>query len=166
LKDRLLAKCERATSGCLEWQGYLNPKGYGKIARGGNVADFGMTYVHIAAYELFIGPVPAGMEVCHSCDNRPCCEPTHLFLGTHKQNMEDMVAKSRQARGERSAASKLKPSDIVEIRERARRFEQQKTIAASFGLHPSHVSRIVGGKKWRHLPADLPLLSAERDGRW
>jgi len=131
--------------------------GYGKIARGGNVADYGMEYVHVAAFKEFVGPVPAGMEVCHTCDNRKCCEPTHLFVATHKQNMEDMVAKNRQARGERAGACKLRDQEIIDIRARASRGESQKSIAMSFGLNPSHVSRIVNGKNWKHLPLAVPI---------
>ena len=50
---------------------------------------------HRLSYELFIGPIPEGQEVMHSCDNRPCVRPDHLEIGSHKKNMEDAVARKR-----------------------------------------------------------------------
>jgi len=83
-------------SGCHEWQGAINAAGYGQVKRDGK-----MLMVHRLMYEMRVGPIPDWAFVLHYCDNRRCANPEHLFLGTHQDNMDDMVAKGRQARGER-----------------------------------------------------------------
>jgi hypothetical protein len=77
-------------SDCWVWQGYRNEHGYGRLWAP-------KRYVHRAAYEAFVGPIPAGLNVLHRCDNPPCCNPAHLFLGTRADNARDMLAKGRGA---------------------------------------------------------------------
>jgi hypothetical protein len=91
LEERLAARLVRTDSGCLEWTG-ATLKGYGQIGDGQRVL-----YAHRVAYELAKGSVPDGLLVCHHCDNPPCCEPTHLFVGTVQDNTDDMIAKGRAA---------------------------------------------------------------------
>jgi len=94
IRRRLIAR----PNGCLEWTGSTGRDGYGNIRFGGSTR-----LVHRAVWELANGPIPEGIEVCHHCDNPPCCEtePTdaypdgHLFLGTHADNMADRDAKGR-----------------------------------------------------------------------
>lgn len=75
---------------CREWPGRKGRNGYGLLTlRGGTL------YAHRVVWELVNGPIPEGMEVCHTCDNPPCCNPAHLFLGTHQDNMLDMAQKGR-----------------------------------------------------------------------
>lgn len=80
-------------SGCWEWTGYRDRDGYGKVRvraiRSAPIA------AHRIAYERAKGPVPPGMFVCHACDNPPCCNPDHLWLGTNRENQNDAVAKGR-----------------------------------------------------------------------
>ncbi len=92
--ERLAARSKRV-GGCLIYMGAArnSRSGYGSIrcdqGKGKHV------YAHRLAYELTYGPIPRGLFVCHHCDVRRCIEPTHLFLGTHRDNMADMVAKGR-----------------------------------------------------------------------
>jgi|688.fasta_scaffold575188_2 hypothetical protein len=80
---------------CWEWTAALNNIGYGMFRWASNK----MRSAHRVSYELFNGPIPDGMAVCHKCDNPKCVNPKHLWVGTLKQNAQDMVAKGRSGRG-------------------------------------------------------------------
>ena len=93
--ERLAARLVRMSNGCLEWTGAASsPSGYGVIGRG--TRGQGWTSTHRLAWELANGPIPPGLDVCHHCDNPPCCDVEHLFLGTRAENMADMMAKGRR----------------------------------------------------------------------
>ena len=110
IQERLEARLQRADNGCLEWRGSTQPTGYGQIW-----ADKTMKYTHRVAWELAKGRIPDGMMVCHTCDNRLCCDVDHLFLGTAADNNADMCAKGRQARGLAFPLAKLTQDDNAEI---------------------------------------------------
>lgn len=82
-----------AATGCLNWTGALNDRGYPTI-RGGR----DKVYVHRLVWWINRGPIPTGLFVCHHCDNPKCVEIAHLFTGTHAENMRDMVMKGRWSR--------------------------------------------------------------------
>lgn len=89
----LLQNKQVSPSGCWLWTGGMSPDtGYGACGRHGEC------YVHRVAYIVFIGPIPMGKQVLHSCDVKICINPAHFFLGNHQANMADKVAKGRQAR--------------------------------------------------------------------
>lgn len=94
-KERLKAKSIVTASGCWEWQGFKVHNGYGETTYHSQKAR-----VHRLAYQLWKGPIPAGMDVCHTCDNRPCCNPDHLWVGTRHQNLLDCLEKGRHYRAE------------------------------------------------------------------
>lgn len=81
-------------TGCWEWPGVQSKEGYVRVSWSGVTCS-----VHRLVYDAIYGPIPEGMFVCHRCDNRSCVNPDHLWLGTHDDNMADMVAKGRSARG-------------------------------------------------------------------
>ena len=85
----LVKRVLQSETGCWEWQGTMHHSGYGCFKDKGK-----FTYTHFASYRAFHGPTD-GKFVCHRCDNPKCCNPDHLFLGTHEENMEDMKVKGR-----------------------------------------------------------------------
>lgn len=136
----------RATNGCLEWTGSVNRTGYGSIKVNGTTRT--ATRVR---WELVNGPIPAGLGVCHHCDNRRCVELTHLFLGTRKQNLEDMVAKGRSARGEKQGISKLTIADVIYLRSLKKKEFHRHTEAARLGVRPETLDRVRRGVDWAHI---------------
>lgn len=90
---------------CWVWKGSKLPSGYGRVSWQGKT-----TYAHRVAHLLAHGAIPAGMCVCHHCDNPPCCNPSHLWLGTQQDNMADRDRKGRTARGSQANRSDVKGS--------------------------------------------------------
>lgn len=129
-------------TGCIE----CGTGGHGQIRRDGTKIG-----THCLAYELKHGPIPPGMKVCHTCDNPPCCNPDHLFLGTDADNAADRDAKGRQAKGASHGRAKLAEADVVEIRRRLTAGESQSSIAKVFGVSQATVGKIKTGKHWSHL---------------
>lgn len=107
-KQRLLNACEiNDATGCWEWQLGKDRIGYGRLkVQLGSREQYRFTSAHRYAYELFVGPIPDGMNVLHKCDNRGCIYPRHLFIGTQAENIRDMHAKGRGPKG-----YKRKPKD-------------------------------------------------------
>lgn len=106
---------------------------------------------HRIAYELSIGPIPPGLHVCHSCDNPPCCNPHHLFLGSNRVNMHDRDAKGRGANryGERNGRARLSWNQVQAIRDRyAIGNIGQRPLAREFGVSMSQIGRIVHYEAW------------------
>lgn len=96
-----LSRTVESANGCLEWAGQIHYNGYGWFCKG---------YAHRFAYRTFVGPIPAGYDVCHHCDNRRCVRPSHLFTGTRKDNMQDAKRKGRLRRSlitERNAKGQI-----------------------------------------------------------
>lgn len=134
LYKRLMDKTVRITeSGCWIFMGAIKSNGYGDIWRAGKVVG-----AHKASYEMFVGPVPDGLDVCHICDVRCCINPSHLFVGTRKENMQDCKSKGRIA----ASSSKLTAADVDEIRAST---ERNCEIARRLGFSQNIVSRVRKG---------------------
>jgi hypothetical protein len=150
LEQRFFAKVDKGgESGCWEWTAGKG-KGYGRFQIGDKACE-----AHRVSYELHHGPIATGFFVCHSCDNRGCVNPDHLFLGTNAENTADKVAKGRQARGHSiwrrrtvRGGAKLSEADIIAIRAST---ETQRACAKRFGISNQQISRIKAGKRWAHL---------------
>lgn len=136
---------------CHPWMGSRS-KGYGNFGLKGR----GRTRAHRSGWELFVGPIPDGLFVCHSCDNPACCNPKHWFLGTHRQNMRDMIQKGRRKDirppvhfGEKHPGSKLTQSQVREIREAyVGRYGQKAQLAREFGVSTQQIFNILSMKHW------------------
>ncbi|QOK95212.1 HNH endonuclease [Ralstonia pseudosolanacearum] len=147
LRIRFLAKFAIGAPGdCWLWTGATHPQGYGLIKR----KDGAQLRAHRLAYELAYGVIPVGTFVCHRCDNPRCVRPDHLFLGSHADNMADMVAKGRAARmcGSRNGGARLQPDEVVAIRQAEGRHGD---IAARFKISASAVGLIKRRERWPHL---------------
>lgn len=137
----------RGESECWEWSGSRHPHGHGYVVLRGKVS-----YAHRKAWELANGrTVPAGMSVCHKCDNPPCCNPAHLFIGTHQENMADAAAKGRAMRGERHVYAKLSDENVREIRRRYANGEGVCHLARVYGVYHGAITKIVHRTGWKHV---------------
>ena len=134
---------------CWNWLGSLYDRGYGQVSSSYK-NGCSSSRSHRIAWELTFGKIPRGMDVCHSCDNRRCCNPLHLFLGTHQDNMDDKVAKGRQAhnRGEKAGGVKLSTDQVLNIRKDSR---AQKVIAKEYGVGQMTICRIKRRETWGHV---------------
>jgi len=140
---RLEARVDKSAGpdACWPWQGKRSAQGYGHVT----IAKRD-ELTHRLAYQAVHGQIPAGMLVCHHCDNPPCCNPKHLFLGTYQDNAQDMHAKGRgpNRRGERNPSAKLSDAQAAEIRASARGVRE---LARIYGVAPSLISRIRSGAR-------------------
>lgn len=136
-------------SGCWEWVGAKN-KGYGWFNAGETTE-----YAHRIAWELTNGKIPDGLLVLHSCDNPKCSNVKHLFLGNHKDNMQDMITKGRARheghQGEKNPKAKLTEDDVQKIRIDLKNGVSQKVIGLNFGVTNSNISMIAKNQIWTHL---------------
>jgi hypothetical protein len=130
---------KRGPNECWLWTACMKPNGYGDFRLSGKGI-----YAHRLAFELAIGPVGEWL-VCHSCDNRACCNPAHLFLGTHADNMADAATKGRMAKKERNGNSRLTVQLAGQIRNAP---GKQRDIAAAFGICQGTVWQIKSGRTW------------------
>jgi hypothetical protein len=101
------------------------------------------------SYEEFGGEIPNGLHVCHSCDNRSCINPAHLFLGTNLENHRDKVSKGRQVRGTRVHTALLTEGDVRQIR--SRHDQTGAALARAFGVRKETIYAIRNGSSWSHI---------------
>lgn len=134
-----------SSTGCLNWNLSTDAAGYGRFGRAG--------YAHRGMWVAVNGPVPDGMFVCHRCDNRRCINPDHLFLGTHAENMADMVRKGRsnKAKGSAAGPSKLAEQDVSIIKWCLDAGVGQVKLAKLYGVSRQAITRINTGTSWKHV---------------
>lgn len=134
-------KVEKFNSDCCWfWIGASKGNGYGSFVYKGKAEQ-----AHRAAYKLFVGKIPDGKEICHTCDNRMCVNPDHLFPGTRKDNMQDMMLKGRGGGGNRKH---LKEIQVQEIRQRLIAGHSPRIISESMNVHYSTVISIKNNKSY------------------
>ncbi|SRR5579883_375492 len=139
---------------CWEWMGARRDAGYGLIKIWGTRKNIG---VHRFVCLALGGQINDDNHVCHSCDNPPCCNPDHLFVGTPKENHQDSVNKGRDSTpprlswaNRRHPSAKLTRHDIPLIREALRNGLPIKAIAKRFGVSFQTISKIKTGALWSH----------------
>ncbi len=127
---------------CWEWQGPRNPPGYG-VAFGEGA--------HRVSWRLAHGDIPKGMYVCHACDNKPCVNPAHLWLGTVQSNTRDAVVKGRLHRGSRASWAVLDEASVAEMRTAKASGETYEAIAARYRVQMLTAYNAIRGKTWAHV---------------
>jgi hypothetical protein len=133
---------------CWNWNASLARGGYGALSIKGKT-----TKAHRFSYTMWKGKIPEGLLVCHTCDNPPCVNPNHLFLGTNADNMRDMSLKGRGCTGNKNAPSSLTDALALAIKKDPRPL---KLIAAERGMHFKSIEAIKKGTTWKHLPDVAP----------
>ena len=139
--ERIQEKIQKR-SACWIFTGQKDRQGYGRIKVGGKYGK--PMQVHRVVFEHYHGPIK-DLLVCHTCDNCSCCNPDHLFLGTHQDNMDDMVRKKRRNNpfGERSYRHKLTSKEVALIRKDSR---SGIVLAKLFNTSKSNISMIRNNK--------------------
>jgi hypothetical protein len=152
-----------ASDGCWEWQGTRATDGYGVFWDGTR-----QVRAHRYSWELHNGPIPPGLNVCHHCDNPPCVNPAHLFVGTHADNVADKMSKGRHRSGkpdqwgERNPAARLTAAQVAEIKALALAGYTTMELAPRYGVTFSNIAMILRGLTWAGVPAGPSVEPVQR----
>lgn len=147
LLERLERKTVKEPTGCWVWKGGCDTWGHGRM-----MAFHRKSHVHRFSWELFRGQIPPGIDVLHKCDNPPCWNPDHLFLGTQTDNNRDRDMKNRQSKGMRNHKSTLTDDDVKRMREMYSTGNYStRALAEFFPVKYAAVWQIVSGRAWKHL---------------
>lgn len=146
IEERLYDRCIETADGCWEFTGAHCTTGYGRIYYEGS-----LQLTHRVSWFLTYGGIEEGLCVCHKCDNPPCCNPEHLFVGTHKDNETDKKSKGRTVQGERQGGSKLTEGQVKEIRLLLDQGARGYILASRFGVARTTISKIKYNKRWAWL---------------
>lgn len=129
---------------CWIWKGVKNKGGYGRIGT--------KELATRRSYKYFIGEIPKGKQVCHTCDNRICVNPNHLFLGSIGDNMRDRTSKGRQAKGSKIGNSILTEDMVYEIRKTRLEGKSYKELMEKFNLSFYMIRCVCKNRQWNHVP--------------
>ena len=139
----------RSDDECWNWKASIRSDGYGQLNRGKR--GLGMESAHRVSWTIHFGDIPVGLHILHSCDNKLCVNPSHLFLGTNSDNVSDKVKKDRQMKGESVPTSKLNRKDIKEIRKLYVPWSRDYSIASlakQFNVSYAAIYKVVSRETW------------------
>ena len=158
LEERFWSKVNiKSNNECWNWIAGIGTHGYGSFKYNGK-----NTGSNVMAWILTNGEIKNNLWVLHSCDNKLCCNPNHLFLGTALNNNRDMFSKGRNvvalktnpklaARGENVAGAKLKEFQVIEIREKLLKGSSELSIAKEYNVSPPTIRDIKSNRTWKHV---------------
>lgn len=147
-------------SGCWEWMCAKTSAGYGNI-----IVDGKVLLSHRISYSCFVGPLSDEILACHKCDNPGCCNPDHLFSGSHQDNITDKVKKGRNRSGGNHPQSVINEDTAVKIIEMLKSGMSAGAVAKELGIHHGIVWNVKYGKSWNDatgLPIPESILSYSR----
>jgi hypothetical protein len=147
IEDRFWQKVQKTASCWLWTASKFKGKGYGQFQVNGSPKR-----AHRVSWEFHRGPIPEGLQVLHECDNQSCVNPDHLFLGTQLANMQDKVAKNRQARGHQNGRAKMTWSEVRDARAAHLLGESYSAIAKRLGVGKTTIALMLNGITWKELP--------------
>jgi HNH endonuclease len=156
-RDRLQIRFEKyftkaSPEDCWLWKYAYDKDGYGQIGVGSSNLS-GRS--HRRAYQLYVGEIPPGIYVLHTCDNRPCVNPHHLFLGTQKDNIQDMITKGRRVQsntvGEHNGRARLTEEKVRLIRRLSSEGYRTCDLARKFGMSWTATSEVISRESWSHV---------------
>lgn len=131
---------------CHLWAASKTKAGYGFTSRGGRTM-----MAHRLSWELCFGPIPDGLQVCHTCDNPSCINPEHLWLGTAAQNIADRGAKGRTALGDKMPHAKLDAEKVRYIRTELATGRSKMSLSRELGVRPYVIFLVARREKWAHV---------------
>lgn len=132
-------------NGCWEWDGFIDPNGY---ARFKTIESHKRYLAHRLSYALAFGETPKGMHICHKCDNRKCVRPDHLFVGTAKDNIHDMIGKKRHSYGEKNPGAKL---DEDKVRDILSSNASLMDMSNQYNVSKKLILNVKQRKAWKHV---------------
>lgn len=135
--------CIKGPDECWEWTSKSERPTFSFSGGNGSAARF--------SFLIHTGIWPGRLYVCHSCDNKRCINPSHLWLGTHKDNQRDAAKKGRMARGEDQGSAKLTENDIREIRTKRAAGTKRRQLAKDYRVDETTIDNIVKRKSWKHV---------------
>ena len=148
IKEKIFLSIKINANGCWEWQKSRHKQGYGNLCYKRTVH-----LAHRISWIVFNGEINKEILVLHKCDNPPCCNPDHLFLGTDRDNIIDAFSKGRieRKKGEDHYNSKLTNEIVLEIKKLYKQGVPQKQIAKILNVNERTVNGIASGNSWKHI---------------
>jgi len=151
--DRFLRHVILHTNGCWVWKGSKDKDGYGRHRP---IPNRSYIRAHRFSWMLYRGDIPEYIHVLHGCDNPPCVNPDHLFLGTNRINIDDMVSKHRQRVGKAIEYAKLNDQQVREIRSYPSGFLSNASLGRMYGVGKNAIRKVRNGETWKHIPLEPP----------
>lgn len=134
--------------GCWGWSASFDKDGYGQMS---SARRYGVCKAHRASWLIHRGEIPKGISVLHKCDNKPCTNPDHLFLGTTLENSRDLVYKDKQLKGSKNGIAKLNENEVKEIKIALQNGVTGTYLGKKYGVTKTTIWKIKHQKNWKHV---------------